>query len=177
VLWRCWLGGRKGIRPVKNWAVGCWHGYLSGAKVQTCIWTADATVSCFSKIQTGFTFLVPAHPGRPGQRAVKRLCVCLCVDVNSLACCNLHSVSSEYRRVRRVIRCVCRFVTCRIDTLTCALFLRLLHVLSPRPRHLASPLPSSILQSQEAHWVVGWLAGCVTRSWFVHRQLACHCNN
>ena len=34
------------------------------------------TVSCFSKIQTGFTFLVPAHPGRPGQRAVKRVCVC-----------------------------------------------------------------------------------------------------
>ena len=26
------LGGRKGIRPVKNWAVGCWHGYLSGAR-------------------------------------------------------------------------------------------------------------------------------------------------
>jgi len=24
------------------------------------------TVSCFSKIQTGFTFLVPAHPGSPG---------------------------------------------------------------------------------------------------------------
>ena len=22
VLWRCWLGGRKGIRPVKNWVVG-----------------------------------------------------------------------------------------------------------------------------------------------------------
>jgi len=32
VLWRCWLGGRKGIRPVKNWVVGCWHGYLSGAR-------------------------------------------------------------------------------------------------------------------------------------------------
>jgi len=28
------------------------------------------TVSCFSKIQIGFTFLVPAHPGSPGQRAV-----------------------------------------------------------------------------------------------------------
>ena len=27
------------------------------------------TVSCFSKIQIGFTFLVPAHPGSPGQRA------------------------------------------------------------------------------------------------------------
>ena len=35
------------------------------------------TVSCFSKIQIGFTFLVPAHPGRPGQRAVKRVCVCV----------------------------------------------------------------------------------------------------
>ena len=31
------------------------------------------TLSCFSKIQIGFTFLVPAHPGSPGQRAVKRV--------------------------------------------------------------------------------------------------------
>ena len=36
------------------------------------------TVSCFSEIQTDFTFLVPAHPGSPGQRAVKRVCVCVC---------------------------------------------------------------------------------------------------
>ena len=36
------------------------------------------TVSCFSKIQIGFTFLVPAHLGSPGKRAVKRVCV-LCV--------------------------------------------------------------------------------------------------
>ena len=35
------------------------------------------TVSCFSKIQIGFAFLVPAHPGSPGQRAVKRVCVCV----------------------------------------------------------------------------------------------------
>jgi len=28
-------------------------------------------VSCFSKIQIGYTFLVPAHPGSPGKRAVK----------------------------------------------------------------------------------------------------------
>ena len=38
------------------------------------------TVSCSSKIQIGFTFLVPAHPGSPGQRAVKRVCVCVCVS-------------------------------------------------------------------------------------------------
>jgi len=36
------------------------------------------TVSCFSKIQIGFTFLVPAHPGSPGKRAIKRVCVCVC---------------------------------------------------------------------------------------------------
>ena len=41
------------------------------------------TVSCFSKIQTGFTFLVPAHLDSPGQRAVKCVCVCYCiVNVN-----------------------------------------------------------------------------------------------
>jgi len=39
------------------------------------------TVSCFSKILIGFTFLVPANPGSPGKRGVKRVCVCLCVCV------------------------------------------------------------------------------------------------
>jgi len=40
------------------------------------------TVSCFSKIQIGFTFMIPAHPGSPRKRAVKRVCVC----VLQLAC-------------------------------------------------------------------------------------------
>ena len=38
-------------------------------------------VSCFSKIQIGFTFLVLAHPGSPGKRAVKRVYVCMYVLV------------------------------------------------------------------------------------------------
>ena len=89
VLWRCWLGGRKGIRPVKNWAVECWCGYLSKARCRLAYGQAymplthslhsPLTVSCFSKIQIGFTFLVPAHPGTPRQRAAKRVCVCVCV--------------------------------------------------------------------------------------------------
>jgi len=33
--------------------------------------------SCFIKIQIGYTFLVPAHPGSPGKRAVKWVCVCV----------------------------------------------------------------------------------------------------
>jgi len=36
----------------------------------------SVTVSCFSKIQIGFTFLVPADLGSPRQRAFKRMCVC-----------------------------------------------------------------------------------------------------
>ena len=42
------------------------------------------TVFSFSKIQIGFTFLVPAHPGSPGKRAIKRVCVCVLVVLNSL---------------------------------------------------------------------------------------------
>ena len=34
------------------------------------------TVTCFSKIQIVFTFLVVAHLGSPEKRAVKRVCVC-----------------------------------------------------------------------------------------------------
>jgi len=42
------------------------------------------TVSCFSKIQIGFTFLVPAHPGSPGKRAVKRVYMYVVVVVSQL---------------------------------------------------------------------------------------------
>jgi len=38
------------------------------------------TVSCFSQFEIGFSFLVPAHLGSPGERAVKRVCVCVCVS-------------------------------------------------------------------------------------------------
>jgi len=38
------------------------------------------TVSCFSKIQISFTFLVPAHLGSPGKRPLNG-CVCVCVCV------------------------------------------------------------------------------------------------
>ena len=46
------------------------------------------TVSCFSKIQIGFTFLVPDHLGSPGKRAVKH--VCSIVKVSQSCCCWMH---------------------------------------------------------------------------------------
>ena len=36
-------------------------------------------ISCFIKIQIGYTFLVLAHPGCPGKRAVKWVCVCVTI--------------------------------------------------------------------------------------------------
>jgi len=48
------------------------------------------TVSCFSKIQIGFSFLVLAHPGSPGQRAIKRGRV-LMLHSNEHALTRLHT--------------------------------------------------------------------------------------
>jgi len=111
LLWHRWFGDRKGIRPVKNWVVGCWHGYLSGARCTASEMTYTVSsgalnstpiqsnadlhmaqlmplplnVSCFSKIQIGFTFLVPAHLGSPGRRALNG-CVCACVHACVVHC-------------------------------------------------------------------------------------------
>ena len=38
VLWRCWLGGRKGIRPVKKLSGGVLAWLSLWSEVQTCIW-------------------------------------------------------------------------------------------------------------------------------------------
>jgi len=80
VLWRCWLGSRKGIRAVKTewWGAGMVICLERGADLHMAqLMPMPLTVFCFSKIQIGFTFVVPAHLGSPGKRAVKRVCVCV----------------------------------------------------------------------------------------------------
>ena len=62
------------------------------------------TVSCFSKIQIGFSFLVPAHPGSPGQRAVKRVCVCVCV-LQRNGCRRRRSYNDIYCTYRHALWC------------------------------------------------------------------------
>jgi len=52
------------------------------------------TVSCFSKIQIGLTFLVLANPGSPGQRAVKWVCVLLLLLLFCLHCFNTVGLAS-----------------------------------------------------------------------------------
>ena len=54
------------------------------SEVQTCIGPADATAThCLASVKSRlvFTFLMLAHPGSPGKRAVKSTCVCGCVCV------------------------------------------------------------------------------------------------
>jgi len=72
VLWCCWLGGRKGTQPLKteSWGAGVVICLGRGADLHMAqLMPLPLTVSCFSKIQIGFTFLVLAHPGNPGQNA------------------------------------------------------------------------------------------------------------
>ena len=93
MLWHCWLSGRKGIRPVKNWVV---HGagmVISLERVADLhmaqLMPLPLTVFCFSKIQIGFAYLVLANPGSPGKRPLNG-CVCVCV------CVVLETVNSAY---------------------------------------------------------------------------------
>jgi len=88
-----WAAGR---------ASGLWKTEWWGADVVVCLergadlhmaqlMPLPLTVSCFSKIQICFTFLVPAHLGSPRKRAVKRcvcvgVCVCVWVCVCVCAC-------------------------------------------------------------------------------------------
>ena len=75
------LVGRQEGHPACKKTEWWGDGYLSGARCRLAYCPADVplplTVCCFCKIRIGFTFLVPAHPGSPGQQAVKRVCVCV----------------------------------------------------------------------------------------------------
>ena len=74
------VGRQEGHPACKKLSGGVLAWLFVWSEVQTCtaqLMPLPPTVSCFSKIQTGFTFLVPAHLGSPGQRAVKRACMCV----------------------------------------------------------------------------------------------------
>jgi len=63
------------------------------------------TVSCFSKIQIGFTFLVPTHLGSSGQRAIKRVYVRLlddCLIAHNVFYMIVIGVSREWFRLSGV---------------------------------------------------------------------------
>ena len=83
VLWCCWLGGRKGIRPVKNMSGGALVCLSVWSKVQTCIWPSWCLCHSLSLASVKsrlvlsfwyqFTWVVPAKGPLNG-------CVCVCVS-------------------------------------------------------------------------------------------------
>ena len=89
VLWHCWLGGRKGIRPVKNLSseVLAWLSVWS--EVQTCIWPSwyHCRSLCLAPVKSRLllpfwyrlTWVVPDKGPLKG-------CVCVCVSALSWIC-------------------------------------------------------------------------------------------
>jgi len=113
VLWRCWLGGRKGIRPVNNWVVGCWRGCLG--------WGSDLhiahqmplplTISCSSKSRLVLPFLVlpfwylltRAIEDKFQKSSKTIVCVCVCHVSNVL---NVFTARRSASAVLAVVVCL-----------------------------------------------------------------------
>ena len=80
VLWHCWLDIRKSIRPVKNWVMGYWRGYLSGV---WCKWfaygpaDATATPSSLASVKSRMVYLSGA--GLPRLSWKRPLNVCMLI--------------------------------------------------------------------------------------------------
>jgi len=78
--------GHPACKKTEWWGAGMVICLEQGADLRTAqLMPLPLTVSCFNKIQFRFTFLVPAHLGSPGQRAIKRVCVCVFIRYLKLA--------------------------------------------------------------------------------------------
>ena len=72
VLWHCWLGDRKGIRPVKSWVLVCWWWRFdwSFARLKAPVVTSTTIILSSNKSRMR-DILVPANTGPPGKMAAK----------------------------------------------------------------------------------------------------------
>ena len=76
-----WVAGRaSGLYKTEWWGAGMVICLERGADLHTTQLMPLPIDSCFSKIQIGFTFLVPADSSSPGKRSIKLVCVCVLVD-------------------------------------------------------------------------------------------------
>jgi len=64
VLWRCWLGDRKGIWPVKRWMLVCSHDDLTGT-------LHGLQLQLSPPFPSSLASMKPANAGSPGKKAVK----------------------------------------------------------------------------------------------------------
>ena len=99
-----WQEGHPACKKTQQWGAGMVICLERGADLHMAqLMPLPLTVYCFSKIQIGSTFLVPAYPGSPGQRAVKLVCVCVCVH----ACIGIWIF---FCSMTVVMNTVCKFV-------------------------------------------------------------------
>ena len=86
MLWHCWLGGRKGIRPVKKWGDGGgghWLVRMEWRPAGQSVCLPLLIFPCTMKFRS--SLLAPAHPGDPRKRAVKWLWCVAVVVINDRA--------------------------------------------------------------------------------------------
>ena len=90
--------GHSACKKTERWDAGVVICLERGADLHMAqLMPVPLTVSCFSKIHIGSTFLVQAHPGSPRHKAVKQVCVCVCV---------FYCMSSCKVLLRRLVGCV-----------------------------------------------------------------------
>ena len=81
---------------VECWAAGIVICLERGADLHVAqLMPLPLTVSCFSKIQIGFTFLVPANLGSHGKRSVKRVLFCYLLTYLSIVAVSAVTVTSD----------------------------------------------------------------------------------
>ena len=77
VLWRCWLGGRKGIQPVKKSGDGGGGHWLVRMEWRPAGWSVCLPLLIFPcTMKSRSSVLAPAHPGGCSKRAIKWLWWC-----------------------------------------------------------------------------------------------------
>jgi len=100
-----WRGGHPACKKTERWGASMVICLEQGADLHmTQRISLPLTVSCFSKIQIGFTFLVPAHPGRGRQRVC--VCMCVCILENSV----VFAVNLLIVMINMVFSCLLYFV-------------------------------------------------------------------
>jgi len=92
VLWHCWLGGRKGIRPIKEWWDGGGGRWLVWVEWRPAGWSVCLPLLIFPcTIKSRSSLLALAHPGGHRKKGCKMVVVVV-TSINLLCrwviCCS-----------------------------------------------------------------------------------------
>ena len=89
VLWRCWLGGRKSIRPVKKLSGGVLAWLSVWSEVQTCIWPSwcHCHSLSFASVESRLVLLFWYRLTRVvlDKGPLKRVCVCVLLSMCAIS--------------------------------------------------------------------------------------------